>query len=778
MKDTNNGVVLTISLLASDRPDTIERCLDSVREFMEKLDNRGISNELVLVDTSGNPAIREILVKYTERIYPFQWCDDFATARNVGVDQARGEYFMFLDDDEWLVDMEPLVEAFACGEYKKYEVINHKIRNFFDTKMETYSEAWVSRIMRTGEGQRFHSKIHEYMTPPKGPTLQVPALSYHSGYIFKSEEERVRHARRNIVLLEKMIVEEPEEPRWKKQLCQEYWVQGDWNLELKFAREQLPLVIHKNDVRNVEAIAALRICMIESLIIKKKYAKAERVVLEGLCDKRHEQITYAYFRIQYARICFRTKRYDEGIKNCRLYLKAYDVLAHNENYMASQAAALMSNDAFDEFRYVLAVTTYIMCALKKKDISILKKYYDDLGWDKDVLYIPELIVEVLTEAMTEMPYDPIFSRAYTDLFRNRYVRNACFKAIFQYQKDKDKHNRLLYVLSNCTGEDWFIYYAKILRAAHEKVDRDQIEELTRGFFRDTSNVLVPPEELLEVFEKYDIDERDYWSLVPFSKWCEHVDGFLQKANDQQKEELVARMDELPNAKENLRCQYYLLQYTKGVTGLRELYKKIYMEDILRYYPALLPADVALLFEDNADMTNEIATWKREIDDMASAAEDAITNIGINLEDCSLVEMTKKFWNFAFYVMDYSGVIYREDIINNHQDVMSAEARAAKCVYEAFLCEPENLEGVTRNIMKACLEYPEILKNCRRLADRIVSLPRPTAEILKMSEVVKTEILNLSGTGRINEARQAVQQLRELLPFDVELICWENELNGE
>ena len=776
MKDSNEKVVLTISLLTSNRPDTIERCLDSVRDFMAKLDNRGISSELVLVDTSGNPAIRDILVKYTDRIYPFQWCDDFAAARNVGVDHARGDYFMFLDDDEWLVDMDPLVEAFAGGQYKEYEVINHKIRNFFDKKMESYSEAWVSRIMRTGEGQRFHSKIHEYFTPPKGPTLQVPALSYHSGYIFESDEERIRHARRNIVLLEKMIVEEPEEPRWKKQLCQEYWVQSDWDLELKFTEEQLPLVIHKHDPRNVEAIAALRICMIESLIMKEKYVRAERVVLEGLCDKRHEQITYAYFRIQYARICFRTKRYDEGIKNCLLYLKAYKVLAHNEAYMASQAAALMSNDAFDEFRYVLAVTTYIMCALKKKDTSILKKYYEDLGWDKDVLYIPEYIVEVLTEAMTELPYDSIFARAYTDLFRNRFVRNACFKAIYEYHEDKEKHDRLLYVLSNCTGEDWFIYYAKILRAAKEKVDRQQMEELVKGFFRDASNVLVPPEDLLEIFEEYGIDERDYWKLVPFSKWCEHVDGFLQKANEEQKKDLKAHMKELPLAEEDMRCRYYLLQYDKGLEGLREFYTQIYAEDILRFYPSLLPAYAAVLFPEHEDMTEEVQEWKQEIDYIAAAAERAISYITVNMDDCPITEMTAKFWNYAYYVMDYSGVLYRKEIMEQYPDVMSAEARAAKCIYDAFSSQPWDLEGITRNIMKACLEYPELLKNCRRLADRIVSLPRPTEELLKMADTVKTEILGMSRDGRMEEAAQTIQQLRAILPFYIELICWEREIH--
>lgn len=778
MGDTKDRVVLTISLLTSDRMDTLERCLDSVKDFRDKLKEKGVSSELVLVDTSNNPKIAEIDQKYTDKIYPFKWCDDFSAARNVGVDAASGEYFMFLDDDEWLVDMDPLVDVFASGIYKKYDIINHKIRNFFDKKMETYSEAWVSRIMRTGEGQRFHSKIHEYLTPPKGDTLQVPALSYHSGYIFDSDEERLKHAQRNIVLLEKMIVEEPENPRWKKQLAQEYWVQSDWKLEMNFCEEQLALVIDKTDRQNIEAISALRICLIESYIMEKRYEDAERIILEGLCDKRHEQISYAYFRMQYARVCFRTERYEEGIKHIKLYLKAYDVLAGNEAYMASQASALMTNDAFDEFRYVLALATYIMCALKKKDVSVLKKYYSELGWKKDVLYIPEFSVEVITEAMTVLPYDSIFAEVYTDLFHNRFVRNTCFKEIFQYHEDKKKHDKLLYVLSNCQGEDWFIYYAKILRSAKEKATKEQIESFVKGFFRDASNVLIPPEELVEIFREYGIDERDYWKLVPFPKWCEHVDAFLQRANKSQKDELQSHMEAYTEPQTQTRCEYYLLQYKKGLDGLREFYDGIYSEDILHYYPALLPASIAILYEAKPEDSEEIHNWRKEIDELAEKAVREIERITISMEGLAIPAITSLFWDFAYAVMDYSGVLYKEDTIINNPDVMSAEARAAKCIYNAFSCEQGDLEGITRNVLSAGLEHAELVKNCRRLAEGIVLLPRPTEELMQMAIAVKEEIMNLNAIGRKEEAKNAIAQLRELLPFDIELICWEKEINEE
>ena len=210
--------------------------------------------------------------------------------------------------------------------------------------------------------------------------------------------------------------------------------------------------------------------------------------------------------------------------------------------------------------------------------------------------------------------------------------------------------------------------------------------------------------------------------------------------------------------------------------MREFYTQVYAEDILRFYPSLLPAYAAVLFPEHEDMTEEVQEWKREIDYMAAAAEHTISCITVNMDDCPITEMTAKFWNYAYYVMDYSGVLYRKEIMEQYPDAMSAEARAAKCIYDAFSSQPWDLEGITRNIMKACLEYPELLKNCRRLADRIVSLPRPTEELLKMADTVKTEILGMSRDGRMEEAAQTIQQLRAILPFDIELICWEREIH--
>ena len=181
---SNSNLQLTISLLISDRLDTIPRCLDSLRPILE-----AIPSELILIDTSKNPKVNALLKTYTDKVYEFEWCNDFAKARNEGVKRARGEWFMFLDDDEWFVEVQPIIDFFQSGEYKEYNLAHYRIRNFEDVEYTIYSDGWVSRMAKLEEDSRFVGKIHEYFGHVQGKEKYIEAMAYHSGYIFDTEEK-------------------------------------------------------------------------------------------------------------------------------------------------------------------------------------------------------------------------------------------------------------------------------------------------------------------------------------------------------------------------------------------------------------------------------------------------------------------------------------------------------------------------------------------------------------------------------------------------------------
>ena len=56
-------LLLTISILISNRPDTVEKCLKSLNSLRKK-----VPSELILVDTGCGEQVREMIEPYADEI--------------------------------------------------------------------------------------------------------------------------------------------------------------------------------------------------------------------------------------------------------------------------------------------------------------------------------------------------------------------------------------------------------------------------------------------------------------------------------------------------------------------------------------------------------------------------------------------------------------------------------------------------------------------------------------------------------------------------------------
>ena len=179
---------LTISILASNRKDTLPKTLESLKPI---LDN--VSSELIVVDTGCDEDLLEIVRQYTDKIEKFEWCKDFAKARNVGIDKAQGDWFMFIDDDEWFEDVTEFIEFFNSDEMYKYNYAKYVVRNYVNMEGTSWSDSIAGRMFRLFEGTKFVDAIHERPTNIASPTKSFTAYAHHYGYVYKSEEHKRAH---------------------------------------------------------------------------------------------------------------------------------------------------------------------------------------------------------------------------------------------------------------------------------------------------------------------------------------------------------------------------------------------------------------------------------------------------------------------------------------------------------------------------------------------------------------------------------------------------------
>ncbi len=87
--------LITLAMIVKNEEKFLEDCLESVKELVD---------EIVVVDTGSTDSTIEIAHKYNAKIFNFKWIDDFSAARNESIKNSTGEWILYLDADERLIE--------------------------------------------------------------------------------------------------------------------------------------------------------------------------------------------------------------------------------------------------------------------------------------------------------------------------------------------------------------------------------------------------------------------------------------------------------------------------------------------------------------------------------------------------------------------------------------------------------------------------------------------------------------------------------------------------
>jgi len=192
-------VLLSGVLIARDEEEHLGACLRSVR---------GVVDEIIVVDTGSVDRTVDIARAHGAKVIEHRWADDFAAARNVGLDGARGEWILYIDADERLA-----VDGDLIGALRNPNAVAGLVRFRASSMLTPYLEY---RLFRNRSDVRFRGAMHETMLPDlerimttEGLTaVPVPASIEHLGY----EGDQSSKHRRNLPMLERAVCDDPDRP--------------------------------------------------------------------------------------------------------------------------------------------------------------------------------------------------------------------------------------------------------------------------------------------------------------------------------------------------------------------------------------------------------------------------------------------------------------------------------------------------------------------------------------------------------------------------------------
>ena len=185
------GGMLRISacVITKDEERNLGRWLESMR---------GLADEMIVVDTGSADGTVALARSAGASVFSFAWQDDFAAAKNYALEQAGGDWILFLDADEFFADD-------AKRELRQFLESIHPQREIYGLLSPLYnidvdegnrilSRMEQLRIFRGERELRYTGRVHEDLVHPVGRrSLRTEFAIYHTGYsthIVKQKAER------------------------------------------------------------------------------------------------------------------------------------------------------------------------------------------------------------------------------------------------------------------------------------------------------------------------------------------------------------------------------------------------------------------------------------------------------------------------------------------------------------------------------------------------------------------------------------------------------------
>lgn len=185
---------LSLCMIVKNEKHNLPRCLASVKPYVD---------EMIIVDTGSEDGTPEIAAEYGAKVRYFEWCDDFAAARNYAISQASGDWILMLDADEELVVHSDnyLEEIISNPDILVYALTYREIND--RSEATTYCR---KSLFRNISGFRYLRPFHEFLTY-QNQTISDDQSNFIKSmrvvhYGFNQEQLQLKNINRNIPILE------------------------------------------------------------------------------------------------------------------------------------------------------------------------------------------------------------------------------------------------------------------------------------------------------------------------------------------------------------------------------------------------------------------------------------------------------------------------------------------------------------------------------------------------------------------------------------------------
>lgn len=159
-----------------------------------------VADEIIVVDTGSTDATVELVQAAVGKVYHFQWINDFAAAKNYALEQATGDWILFLDADETFTPAARKVLRQELERFHKDQTVGCLLCRMLDVDADNdyriFNTGLLPRVFRCSPHIRYKGAIHEQVENRLGNMRMVFSEKlefFHTGYshsIVRGKTER------------------------------------------------------------------------------------------------------------------------------------------------------------------------------------------------------------------------------------------------------------------------------------------------------------------------------------------------------------------------------------------------------------------------------------------------------------------------------------------------------------------------------------------------------------------------------------------------------------
>lgn len=184
-------ITISLCMIVKNEEETLARCLNSIKNLVD---------EIIIIDTGSTDKTQEIASEYTDKIYNFDWVNDFSLARNYSFSKATKEYQLWLDADDIITEEDnkkilKLKNELDLG----VDIVTFKYNTHFDKDNNPILTSTRGRLFKTEKNYTWNDPIHEY--------IELRGNIFYANDIFVTHKKTAPHTDRNLKIYENQVAQ-------------------------------------------------------------------------------------------------------------------------------------------------------------------------------------------------------------------------------------------------------------------------------------------------------------------------------------------------------------------------------------------------------------------------------------------------------------------------------------------------------------------------------------------------------------------------------------------